>query len=214
MSLQIHVHKLTAPQGPLLSNWRCEVKAGQIVTLMGPSGCGKSSLLRAVAGLLPEEIRWRGECRLNQQVLDHLPTHLRRVGILFQDDRLFEHMSVQDNLLYATPAGKQRDRLDAVHEALLTIELAQAAHTFPKQLSGGQRARVALMRALLAQPRALLLDEPFSALDEQLRARLRHKVFELLKVREIPVLMVTHDPQDIADPALLVHWPSVGASDV
>ncbi|MEY2993096.1 MAG: hypothetical protein RL357_31 [Pseudomonadota bacterium] len=214
MALQVNVHQLVSPQRVLLQAWRCAIQPGQIMTLMGPSGCGKSSLLQAIAGLLPSGFEWRGNCTLHGQSLDDLPTHKRRVGLLFQEDRLFEHMSVQDNLSYATPTGSAAARRDAIRAALNAIELEHIADALPAQLSGGQRARVALMRTLLAQPHAVLLDEPFSALDERLRERVRVKVFDLLRASAIPVLLVTHDPQDIADPQALMQWPETDARHV
>jgi putative thiamine transport system ATP-binding protein len=105
-------------------------------------------------------------------------------------------------------------RRDAIRAALNAIELEHIADALPAQLSGGQRARVALMRTLLAQPHAVLLDEPFSALDERLRERVRVKVFDLLRASAIPVLLVTHDPQDIADPQALMQWPETDARHV
>ena len=133
--------------------------------------------------------------------IDHLPTEQRQVGLLFQDDLLFAHMTVRENLLFALPAGPHAAREAAVAHALSELALDGFAHADPATLSGGQRARVALMRALLAQPRALLLDEPFARLDVPLRERMRQLVFTTERERQIPALLVTHDPADIADPA-------------
>jgi putative thiamine transport system ATP-binding protein len=207
MTLQVQVDQLIAQERVLLSDWRCDIKPGEITTLMGPSGCGKSSLLQAITGLLPDDFKWQGVCTLNGQNLEGMPTHMRHIGLLFQEDRLFEHMTVRDNLWYATPPSPAAQRREAVQKALCTIELEDIADSLPAQLSGGQRARVALMRALVAQPKAVLLDEPFSALDEKLRERVRRKVFELLRASDIPVLLVTHDPQDIADKQAVIQWP-------
>jgi putative thiamine transport system ATP-binding protein len=135
--------------------------------------------------------------------IDHLPTEQRKVGILFQDDLLFGHMTVAENLLFAVPAGPATERKARVAAGLADLELTELAEANPATLSGGQRSRVALMRALLAEPQALLLDEPFSRLDAALRARVRDFVFARVRKRGIPTLMVTHDEADIADPAHL-----------
>ncbi|WP_460564321.1 ATP-binding cassette domain-containing protein [Hydrogenophaga aquatica] len=186
-----------------------EIPDGAVHTLMGPSGCGKSSLLAAVAGTLPANLHAVCQVWLDGQRIDHLRTERRRVGLLFQDALLFPHMNVHDNLLFGTPAGNRADRQAAVDKALRDMGLEQHAHTFPDVLSGGERARAALARALLARPRALLLDEPFSRLDAPLRQRMRELVFSTLRERGIPGLLVTHDEADIADPTRVTRLPSV-----
>ena len=203
MSLHIHLTRLASHTTLLLQNLRLNVPSGVIHTVMGDSGSGKSSLLAAVCGALPEGLWFEGEIHLHGAPIDQLPTEQRGVGILFQDDLLFAHMTVQENLLFAVPPGPKSARLALVMQGLLDLEMTAFAHANPATLSGGQRARVALMRALLAQPRALLLDEPFSKFDAGLRSRMRAFVFGLVKKRHIPVLLVTHDAGDIADPAHL-----------
>lgn len=173
------------------------VAPGEIVSLMGPSGCGKSTLLAHLCGTLAPSFSTSGQLFLGQQQLDPLPTEKRQIGILFQDPLLFPHLSVAENLAFALPADKRGDdRQYAISQALAEAELPGFGDRPPKTLSGGQQARVALMRTLLAQPRALLLDEPFSKLDPELRDRIRRFVFEHARERQIPVLMVTHDPLD------------------
>ena len=205
MSLRIHLVKLTSPSAMLLQSLKLDIPGGTIHTVMGPSGSGKSSLLAAICGTLPRDLVFEGDITLNERSLLALPTERRGVGILFQDDLLFAHMTVFENLLFAVPAGPKNARVAAVEQGLLDLDLAAFANADPATLSGGQRARVALMRALLAQPQALLLDEPFSKFDAVLRARLRAFVFDLVKKRHIPVLLVTHDAADIADAAHLTH---------
>ena len=129
----------------------------------------------------------------------HTPTARRGIGLLFQDDLLFAHLTVAENLLFAVPPGPRDQRLAAVEQALAEAGLTGLGARDPATLSGGQRARVALMRALLARPRALLMDEPFSRLDAALRAQFRPFVFEHLRQRRIPALLVTHDVADIAE---------------
>nr|WP_315848874.1 ATP-binding cassette domain-containing protein [uncultured Rhodoferax sp.] len=199
MSLHIHIAHLTTPTNTLVQGLDLRVAPGTVHTLMGESGSGKSSVLAAVCGTLDEALQWNGTVTLNGQRIDTLPTQARKVGILFQEDLLFAHMTVRENLLFAVPAGPQPAREAAVLTALADVEMEAFLHANPATLSGGQRARVALARALLAQPQALLLDEPFSKLDAALRGRMRALVFGLVQRRQIPALLVTHDAADMAD---------------
>jgi putative thiamine transport system ATP-binding protein len=199
MSLRLDVTHLFLRQTPLISGLHIDVPPGVVHTVMGPSGSGKSSLLAAVCGTLPAAFTFEGRVVLDGARIDGLPTRQRRVGILFQDDLLFAHMTVRENLLFAVPAGPRAAREAQVTQALNDLEMPGFAQADPATLSGGQRARVALMRALLAQPHALLLDEPFSKLDTALRARVREFVFATVHARQIPVLLVTHDEADVAD---------------
>ena len=181
----------------LFSMLNLEVKAGQVTTVMGPSGCGKSSLLAYLCGALPSVFQTSGKIILYDRTLDNLPSHERKLGILFQDDLLFPHLSVGENLAFALPAKiKHQERRDQIEQALEEIELSGMYERDPASLSGGQRARVALMRTLLAQPEALLLDEPFSKLDHELRGRFRKQVFAYAVKNQLPTLLVTHDPAD------------------
>ena len=205
--LHLTLQHLRSPLGLLLSALHIEVPPGAIHTLMGPSGCGKSSLLAAVAGTLAPEMQFEGSVVLNGQDMTLWPTHTRQVGLLFQDALLFPHMTVLENLLFALPAAKttadKAERRNKALQALQDAKLQDFAHAHPASLSGGQSARVALMRALLAEPKAMLLDEPFSRLDVALHEKMREFVFEHVRKRGIPTLMVTHDAQDVADEARL-----------
>ena len=210
--LQIDIKRLGTAAQTLVQDLYLKVPAGEILTLMGPSGCGKSSVLAATAGTLASvsegllPLQFDGRVQLNDRDLTTLPTHLRRVGLVFQDALLFAHMTVAENLLFAVPrALPLAQRQARVQQALQEAELSGMGERDPSTLSGGQRARVALMRALLAEPQALLLDEPFSKLDAALRAQLRPWVFAHVRERRIPVVLVTHDEQDVADPQHVVH---------
>ncbi|MCW4115095.1 ATP-binding cassette domain-containing protein [Aurantimonas sp. MSK8Z-1] len=174
------------------------VGPGEVLTVMGPSGSGKSTLLAHVGGFLDPAFRARGIVRLDGQDLAPLPPERRRVGLLFQDALLFPHLSVGENLLFGLhPKLKGRAaRRAAVEAALAEVELAGFFDRDPATLSGGQQARVALQRSLLAEPRALLLDEPFSRLDAALKASVRALVFNAVRRRAIPAILVTHDPAD------------------
>ena len=184
----------------LLGPLTLSVRPGTIATLMGPSGSGKSSLLALICGTLDPVFDWSGQVRLGGRDITILPPERRGVGILFQDDLLFPHLSVGDNLAFALPpAVKGRAaRRERVEGALSEAGLTGFADRDPATLSGGQRARAALMRTLLAEPRALLLDEPFSKLDAELRARFRDFVFDHARALGLPTLLVTHDPADAA----------------
>lgn len=176
------------------------IPAGGVVTVMGPSGVGKSTLLDAIGGHLARGFTLSGSVHLNGRDVTRLPAEARRIGVMFQDALLFPHLSVGDNLAFGLPAAMRgrQVRRDAVAVALEQAGLAGLQDRDPATLSGGQRARAALMRTLLAEPLALLLDEPFSKLDATLRDDMRRFVFSLVKARAIPALMVTHDPADAA----------------
>jgi putative thiamine transport system ATP-binding protein len=210
MTLSVHIQQLGSAQGVLLRGLQFDVAPGQILTLMGASGSGKSSVLAAIAGTLhsvaegAQALRFEGSVSLNGADISHLPTARRCIGLLFQDPLLFAHMTVAENLLFAVPPGPRAQRQAAVQQALQDADLADYGERDPATLSGGQRARVALMRALLAQPCALLLDEPFSKLDVALRDQFRAFVFDHIRARNIPAVLVSHDAADIADPSLVV----------
>lgn len=214
MALAIHVKALRAAGQVLMQDLSLLVPAGAIHTVMGASGTGKSSLLAAVCGTMANGLDFDGEISLDGQRIDQLPIERRQVGILFQEDLLFAHMTVRENLLFAVPyAGKHGrvQREEKVRQGLADLEMQDFAQVDPATLSGGQRARVSLMRALLAEPKALLLDEPFSKLDVALRERLRRFVFNLVARRNLPVLLVTHDEADIAEPARLTQLVQPGS---
>jgi len=173
------------------------VVPGEIVTVMGPSGSGKSTLLAWLCGVVDPAFRIAGRATLDSVDITRLPPEARRVGILFQDDLLFPHLSVGGNLAFGLPAGLSgQNRRARIAAALEEAELSGFEGRDPATLSGGQRARIALMRTLLAEPKALLLDEPFSRLDAALRGRIRDFVFGHATERGLPVLLVTHDPDD------------------
>jgi putative thiamine transport system ATP-binding protein len=174
------------------------IDAGRCVTLMGPSGCGKSTLLAFVAGFIDPAFEARGRVRVGDDDVTAWPPQRRRIGILFQDDLLFPHLTVGGNLAFALHerVRDREERRARVEAALREADLAGFALRHPATLSGGQRARVALMRTLLAEPRALLLDEPFGKLDAPLRDEVRKFVFDHALERALPILLVTHDEAD------------------
>jgi putative thiamine transport system ATP-binding protein len=190
--------RIALPGRVLVDGLDLVVDAGQCVTLMGPSGCVKSTLLAYVAGSLGPPFDARGSVIVGGVDVTSWPPERRRIGILFQDDLLFPHLSVGGNLAFALhervrDRGERRARIEA---ALAEADLHGFAERAPATLSGGQRARVALMRTLLSEPRALLLDEPFNKLDAPRRDEVRRFVFEHALERALPVLLVTHDEAD------------------
>ena len=178
-----------AVQGVTLS-----LQAGDIGVLIGPSGCGKTTLLRAVAGLEPVT---GGEIRLTKSVVSSatlsLPPELRRIGMVFQDYALFPHLTVGRNVAFGIHQLPRAEQAARVAEVLRLVGLEGSENRFPHELSGGQQQRVALARALAPRPQLMLLDEPFSNLDVDLRERLAHEVRGILKAAGATALFVTHD---------------------
>jgi putative thiamine transport system ATP-binding protein len=194
MTLKLDHVQIRANGRPLFAPLTLEVAAGQVTTLMASSGSGKSSILAYLCGTLDKALHATGSVQLDGKDVTRLPTERRGIGILFQDDLLFPHLSVGANLGFGLkPSPGRNARIEA---ALDEAELSGMADRDPATLSGGQRARAALMRCLLAEPRALLLDEPFSRLDADLRQRFRRFVFDHAAARGLPILLVTHDPMD------------------
>ena len=196
MTLLLEHISLTIGDVLLIKSFTLSIEAGEIVTLMGPSGCGKSSLLAYIAGDLSAPMDGAGQVTLDGVSLMGLPPERRRVGRLFQDDLLFPHLTVAENLLFGIARGDPAERQGLVSDALASAQLEGLENRAPHTLSNGQKARVALFRALMAKPQAMLLDEPFSKLDAELRHSIRNYVFAHLRERNIPTLLVTHDRED------------------
>ncbi|MCJ8300696.1 MAG: ATP-binding cassette domain-containing protein [Pseudomonadales bacterium] len=173
-----------------------QLTAGELLVVMGPSGCGKSSLLAAIAGSSGDEFELSGNIVLQNQQLNGLSMERRGVAIQYQDDLLFPHLDVAGNLLFALPRGVSQERMHKVGQALESAGLAGFEKRDVATLSGGQRARVSLLRSLLARPKLLLLDEPFSRLDQELRQDFRQFVFAQIAAMNIPAILVSHDRQD------------------
>lgn len=191
-------------QGELLLSLNEQIAGGEILTVMGPSGSGKSSLLNWLTGILPNGFTATGDIWLNDENVSDLPTHLRHIGVLYQDALLFSHLSVAGNIAFAMPQDNKnsaeklnkKQRREKIEQALEQVGLAGMGNRHPDNLSGGQQARVALLRTLLSAPKAILLDEPFSKLDTQLRVDTRQLVFEQIRTHKLPAIMVTHDYSD------------------
>jgi putative thiamine transport system ATP-binding protein len=197
MQSSLHIKNLQLfRHNELLLSLNEQVNGGEILTLMGPSGSGKSSLLNWLTGSLPSGFYADGEVWLNDSNITFTPAHQRHVGVLYQDALLFSHLSVAGNIAFAMPPGNKKQRLEKIDAALEQVGLKGLADRHPDNLSGGQQARVALLRVLLSEPKAILLDEPFSKLDSQLREDTRQLVFEQIRYHKLPAIMVTHDHSD------------------
>lgn len=179
----------------VLENCSLNVDEGEIITLLGPSGCGKTTLLRCIAGFLDAD---EGEVRIDGQNMEPIPVNRRPVGVVFQSYALFPHMTVERNVCYSlkmqgVAAAEARQRVAA---ALATVSLQDFADRYPAQLSGGQQQRVAIARVLVMEPRVLLLDEPFNALDAKLRGSMQVELRQLIKRLGLTAIFVTHDQEE------------------
>lgn len=208
-SLRVEQLTITLPNGVTL----CEqlsftIEPGRVLALMGPSGSGKSSILSWITGTLAKEIHASGKLWLGDTSLVGVPTEKRRLGLMLQQDYLFPHMSVEQNLKFGLQSGNKREREQKIVDSLRHAGLSSLQHANPATLSGGQRSRVSLLRSLLSEPCALLLDEPFSRLDSQLRQQIREFTWDACQ--RLPVLLVTHDEADIPDHANVLE---LGADD-
>lgn len=186
-----------------------ELKRGEIGCLLGPSGCGKTTVLRCIAGFEPLT---GGEISLNDTVVSRtnysLPPEQRRVGMVFQDYALFPHLTVAENVGFGLHRSRAKERRQRVVDMLQTVGLMKTASKYPHELSGGQQQRIALARALAPHPDLLLMDEPFSNLDNSLRERLGQEVRDILKSQQITAVLVTHDQEEafsVADMIGVMH---------
>ena len=182
--------------GPVVDDVSLTVAAGQVTCLLGPSGCGKSTTLRMIAGV--ERVD-RGEIIIDGRMVagpgQHVPPEQRSVGLMFQDFALFPHLTVADNVGFGLRIDKV-EKARRVAELLDKVDLSEFGSKHPHQLSGGEQQRVALARALAPRPRVMLMDEPFSGLDNRLRDGIRDRTLELLKEEGTAVLLVTHEPDE------------------
>jgi ABC-type Fe3+/spermidine/putrescine transport system ATPase subunit len=195
--MRLVVENLTVRYGRMvaLNNASLMAESGSIVALLGPSGCGKSTLLRAIAGLVAPE---SGSIRIGERDIARIPTHARRVGLVFQDYALFTHMDVTQNIEFGlrmtgVPRREWASRVSAV---LQSFHLGDFSRKRVTELSGGQQQRVALARTLVTRPDVLLLDEPLSALDRQLREKARLEIRRVVKASGITTVIVTHDQEE------------------
>ena len=209
MSLIVQDLDVSFGANTVISNLNFEMKSGDIVAIIGPSGCGKTTLLRAISGLLKPT---KGTIVLDGENIEKQPCEQREVGMLFQRPVLFPFKDVLGNILFAYKRKKDSN-MDQVHAILGELGLTGKENQAIETLSGGEAQRVVLARALLTHPRLMLLDEPLSALDVDLRRKIAHEIRSILKARGIPAIHVTHDPAEaaiIGDRVL--HWKDLQSS--
>lgn len=208
MSLKLENIKVKIGENEILHNINLDIKEGEFISLLGRSGCGKSTLLKSIAGLNELE---EGKIILFGKEIEKVEPHKRGTVIVFQDLRLFPHLSVEKNIAFAMNLKKisKKEQKEVIKKLLKDVQLEGFENRKIKELSGGQMQRVALARALAAEPKILLLDEPFSGLDEKLREEMGRLVKNLQKENKITMILVTHDKNEalqLSDRiALMVH---------
>jgi putative spermidine/putrescine transport system ATP-binding protein len=178
-----------------VDNVTLDIAGGELVALLGPSGCGKTTLLRIIGGFVRQT---EGQVSIGGTSIDHLPPHRRTIGIVFQNYALFPHLSVADNVGYGLAArgASRSDQQVRIREMLDLVKLGEMADRYPRQLSGGQQQRIALARALAVRPAILLLDEPFAALDKNLRLDMQIEIKRIQRKAGTTTIIVTHDQEE------------------
>ena len=182
---------------PFIKNLNLKINNGNILCVFGKSGVGKSSLINVIAGTTEDNLLFEGEIILNGKILNNIAIEKRKIGLLLQDGALFPHLTVEQNIYFGMNRRlKSKEKLNVINENLKNANMEGFQNRYPHTLSGGQKARIACLRAILSEPKALLLDEPFSSLDPEHRNAFRKFVIDKVKESKIPCLLVTHDETD------------------
>jgi iron(III) transport system ATP-binding protein len=181
---------------PLIENLSLLIPQGKVTAIVGSSGCGKTTLISLILGLLKPQngtIQVFNTCLNDEKTF--IPTELRKIGVVFQDYALFPHLTVNENIAFGMNQNHKKENIKLI-ELLRLFDLAKVSYFYPYQLSGGQMQRVAIARALAMEPTLLLLDEPFSNLDNALKVRLRNEMLTIIQTLNITTMIVTHDQED------------------
>ena len=203
MSLIVENLSVSFGNQEILRDINLNLEQSEIIAILGPSGCGKTTLLRTISGLQEPNF---GKISLQGEPIEHVPCEQRGIGMLFQKPVLFPFKDVLGNILFAYQRKEERN-MDDVYSILKEMGLKGKEHQAIETLSGGEAQRVVLARALLTNPKLLLLDEPLSALDVDLRRKIAQEMRSTLKAREIPAIHVTHDPVEAAIIGdRVIHW--------
>ena len=182
---------------PFIKNLNLKINNGNILCVFGKSGVGKSSLINVIAGTTEDNLLFEGEIILNGKILNNIAIEKRKIGLLLQDGALFPHLTVEQNIYFGMNRKlKSKEKLNVINENLKNANMEGFQNRYPYTLSGGQKARIACLRAILSEPKALLLDEPFSSLDPEHRNTFRKFVIDKVRESKIPCLLVTHDETD------------------
>ena len=176
---------------PLIKNLSFKVKKGEILFISGKSGLGKSTLLDLISGFHDNNLIWTGKIYLNKIDITNIPIQNKRIGYMLQDYFLFPHFNVKNNLIFSLPK-QTRNKKEQVMNYLEQINMVEFSNHYPSELSGGQKARIACLRAIISNPNALLLDEPFSSLDKKTMKSFQKFLFDFVKKLNIPCLIVSH----------------------
>ena len=187
----------SSKEKPFIKNLNIKVNNGKILTIFGSSGIGKSSLINVIAGVYESNLLFTGDIILNNKKITNTLPEKRKIGLLLQDGVLFPHLSVEQNLIFGIKKSlTNKEKYLLINEHLIKANMEGFENRYPNTLSGGQKSRVACLRAILSEPDALLLDEPFSSIDPEQRNSFRLFVVNQIKEKKIPCILVTHDESD------------------
>ena len=187
----------SSKEKPFIKNLNIKVNNGKILTIFGSSGVGKSSLINVIAGVYESNLLFTGDIILNNKKITNTLPEKRKIGLLLQDGVLFPHLSVEQNLIFGIKKSlTNKEKYLLINKHLIKANMEGFENRYPNTLSGGQRSRVACLRAILSEPDALLLDEPFSSIDPEQRNSFRLFVVNQIREKKIPCILVTHDEGD------------------
>ena len=195
--INISMQWTSSKEKPFIKNLNIKVNNGKILTIFGSSGIGKSSLINVIAGVSENNLLFTGEIILNNKKITNIVPEKRKIGLLLQDGVLFPHLNVEQNLIFGIKKNlTNKEKYLLINEHLINANMEGFENRYPNTLSGGQKARIACLRAILSEPAALLLDEPFSSIDPEQRNSFRLFVVNQIREKKIPCILVTHDESD------------------